>query len=126
MARTEFMTKRTGGVLDGLIDALAYMRGDTSRGKAHVVEVPDVDVAQTRKGLNLSQPEFAKLFSVPLPTVRNWEQGRRRPEGPARVLLQVIQAEPEAVLRAIHKSVPAAPKRVSKTARVAKVRPAKG
>jgi len=120
------MTKRTTRVLEGLNDALAYMRGDTSRGKAHVVQVPDVDVARTRKGLGLSQPEFAKLFSVPLPTVRNWEQGRRRPEGPARVLLQVIQAEPESVLRAIHKAVPAAPKRAAKTARPTKGRAAKG
>jgi len=120
------MTKRTSSVIEGLNDALAYMRGDTSRGKAHVVEIPDVDVAETRKVLKLSQPEFARLFAVPLPTVRNWEQGRRRPEGPARVLLQVIQAEPAAVLRAIQKASPAGPKRAAKGPRPAKSRAAKG
>ncbi len=116
------MTKRTGSILEGLNDALAYMRGDTSRGKAHVVEVPDVDVAKTRKSLKLSQPEFAKLFAVPLPTVRNWEQGRRRPEGPARVLLRVIEAEPQAVLRAIQGAAPVAPKRPTKGTRLARAK----
>ncbi len=88
----------------GLADAIAYARGDKSRGKARVVEVPTIDVAAMRKKLGLSQDRFAAAFGVSPSTVRNWEQGRRHPEGPAKVLLRVIDKEPEAVLRALHAS----------------------
>lgn len=86
----------------GLVDAIAYAQGDKSRGKARVVEVPTIDVAAMRKKLGLSQDRFAAAFGVSPSTVRNWEQGRRHPEGPAKVLLRVIDKEPEAVLRALH------------------------
>ncbi len=86
----------------GLVDAIAYAQGDKTRGKAHVVEVPTIDVAATRKKLGLSQDRFATAFGVSPGTIRNWEQGRRHPEGPAKVLLRVIDKEPEAVLRALH------------------------
>ncbi len=89
-------------IMAGLGDAVAYAQGDTSRGKKHVVQVPAVDVAAARKKLGLSQDGFARAFGVSPGTVRNWEQGRRQPEGPARVLLRVIEKEPEAVLRALH------------------------
>jgi putative transcriptional regulator len=85
----------------GLEDALAYARGDPSRGVAHEIEVPGVDVRAVRTRLGLSQPKFAAMFRVSVATVRNWEQGRRRPEGPARVLLTVIEREPDAVRRAL-------------------------
>ncbi len=89
-------------IMAGLGDAVAYAQGDTSRGKRHVVQVPAVDVAAARKKLGLSQDGFARAFGVSPGTVRNWEQGRRQPDGPARVLLRVIEKEPEAVLRALH------------------------
>ena len=85
----------------GLEDALAYARGDKSRGIGHEIEVPPVNVRAVRTKLGLSQPKFARMFRVSVATVRNWEQGRRRPEGPARVLLTVIEREPEAVRRAL-------------------------
>ena len=89
------------GIKAGLEDALAYVKGDTSRGTAHTVMVPVVDVRAVRRKLGMSQDVFARQFGVSAATVRNWEQGRRRPEGPARVLLQVIDKEPEAVKRAL-------------------------
>ena len=49
----------------------------------------------------MSQAKFAKSFGLELSTVQNWEHGRRRPEGAARVLLRVIEREPEAVQRAL-------------------------
>ena len=88
----------------GLEDALAYAEGDNSRGKVHVVQVPLVDVKSARKRLGLSQDKFAKAFGVSPATVRKWEQGTRRPQGPARVLLNVIDKEPEAVIRALRPS----------------------
>jgi putative transcriptional regulator len=85
----------------GLDDALAYAAGDISRATVHQVEIREVDVAALRKRLGLSQQRFAVTFGFSAKTVRNWEQGLRHPEGPARILLQVIEREPEAVLRAL-------------------------
>lgn len=89
-------------IMAGLEDALAYADGDASRGTAHQVEVADVDITYLREKLGLSQDRFAALFGLSARTVRNWEQGVRHPEGPARILLQVIDREPEAVMRALH------------------------
>ena len=61
-----------------------------------------VDIAATRRRLGLSQTEFAAWFGISPGTLRTWEQGRRVPEGPARVLLRVIERDPEAVRRAIN------------------------
>lgn len=77
-----------------------------ARGQAHPatyrIHVPaDVDVRKIRKALKLSQTQFAARFGLPASTVRDWEQHRRKPEGAARVLLQVIRREPEAVSRAL-------------------------
>jgi putative transcriptional regulator len=66
------------------------------------VHVPaEVDVRKIRQRLKLSQDEFAARFGLSAATVREWEQNRRRPEGAARVLLTVIEKEPEAVTRAL-------------------------
>ena len=54
-----------------------------------------------RRALSLTQEEFAARYRIPLGTLRDWEQGRRRPEGPARSFLLVIQHEPKAVERAL-------------------------
>ena len=59
------------------------------------------DIAATRRRLGLSQTEFAAWFGISPGTLRNWEQGRRVPEGPARVILRVSEREPEAARRAI-------------------------
>jgi putative transcriptional regulator len=88
-------------IMSGMEDALAYAEGDTSRAVAHKIEIHEVDVAALRKRLGLSQARFAATFGFSPKTVRNWEQGLRHPEGPARILLQVIEREPEAVMRAL-------------------------
>lgn len=77
-----------------------------ARGKAksstYRVHIPtDIDVQAIRKRLGLSQAEFSSRFGIPSGTLRDWEQGRRVPEGPARVLLKVIENEPKAVERAL-------------------------
>jgi putative transcriptional regulator len=89
-------------ILTGLQDALAYAQGDTTRGQSHTVRVPEtVDVKAIRKRLGLTQAAFAQRYGFELSSIRNWEQGRRQPEGPARLLLLVIDKEPEAVHRAL-------------------------
>jgi len=56
------------------------------------------DVAVLRAHFKLSQPKFAALLGISVDTLQNWEQGRRRPEGPAVVLLRVAAAHPEVLL----------------------------
>jgi putative transcriptional regulator len=59
------------------------------------------DVKAIRAKFGLSQQRFAKTFALKLATLRDWEQERRMPHGPARTLLQIIDREPEAVRRAL-------------------------
>ena len=85
----------------GMADAVAHLQGGHTEGRLRRVHVRDVDVTAVREKLGLSQPDFATAFGVSVGTIRNWEQGRRRPEGPARVLLNVIDRKPEAVREAL-------------------------
>ena len=56
------------------------------------------EVKKVRNQYGLSQDKFAILMGISTATLRNWEQGRRKPEGPARILLQVAQKHPDALL----------------------------
>lgn len=58
-------------------------------------------VRELREGYGLTQAKFAALMGISVATLRNWEQGRRKPEGSARVLLKVVEKHPEAVLDAV-------------------------
>lgn len=69
------------------------------------------DVAALRAHFGLSQSKFAALLGISIDTLQNWEQRRRRPEGPAKVLLRVAAAHPEALL-----SVAQKPRRRARTA----------
>jgi putative transcriptional regulator len=60
-------------------------------------EIDKTEVQRIRASYRLSQNEFATLLGISLDTLQNWEQGRRLPQGPARVLLQVAAKHPEAV-----------------------------
>ena len=60
-----------------------------------------VDVAALRARFKLSQSKFAALLGLSVATLQNWEQGRRRPEGPARALLRVAAKNPQAVAKAL-------------------------
>ena len=71
------------------------LRGEAAPSRTFAVT--PANITKTRKNLGLSQPEFAALMGISPATLKNWEQGRRKPEGPARVLLQVAAANPEAV-----------------------------
>ena len=61
-----------------------------------------IEVKTVRKKLHKSQPEFANMIGVSVDTLQNWEQGRRRPEGPALALLKVAQAYPGLVMKALY------------------------
>jgi putative transcriptional regulator len=60
--------------------------------------VNEINVSQLRSRFELTQNKFAQMLGISVSTLRNWEQGRRKPEGPARVLLQIADLHPEAVL----------------------------
>ncbi len=59
------------------------------------------DIKKIREKLGKSQPEFALMIGVSVATLRNWEQGRRRPDGPARALLRIAAKNPDAVVEAL-------------------------
>jgi putative transcriptional regulator len=56
-----------------------------------------VDVAALRQRLGMTQEQFARVFRIALPVVRNWEQGRNEPDGVATVMLRMIEAHPKEV-----------------------------
>ncbi len=60
------------------------------------------DIKAVRAKLDVSQPEFALMIGVSVATLRNWEQGRRTPDGPALALLRVASKNPELVAAALH------------------------
>jgi putative transcriptional regulator len=67
-----------------------------------MTEVHIPDAKSVRAKIGLSQNEFAQLIGVKVATLRNWEQRRRSPTGPAAALLTIVEKEPEAALRALH------------------------
>lgn len=78
--------------------------GEIKRGErapSRVFEFSPLDVKAIRTQLHQSQREFAQLIGVSVGTLQNWEQGRRKPEGPARALLQVAMHNPQAVQEAL-------------------------
>ncbi|QQR70105.1 MAG: helix-turn-helix domain-containing protein [Alphaproteobacteria bacterium] len=86
----------------GLKEALAHARGEIELPSYQPASVPKlVDVARLRTRLGLSQAKFAERFGFDVTAVHAWEQHRRMPGRAARILLQVIDREPAAVLRAI-------------------------
>jgi putative transcriptional regulator len=96
--------KQTAGqeIVASLTEAIEWTKGGKVPVRITTVRVPEVNVRQVRRRLNLSQSEFAARFGFAPASVRNWEQGRTHPDGPARILLAVIAKHPEAVQDALH------------------------
>ena len=65
------------------------------------VEFPPEAIVELRYKFHATQRRFAQMFGISVETVRNWEQGKRRPQGPARALLRVARGNPEAVARVL-------------------------
>lgn len=83
----------------GIEDAIAFAEGDKDRGIAHIPA--EIDVRAIRKHTGLNQVSFAARYGFGLPRLRDWEQGRSRPDSAARAYLLVIEREHEAVERAL-------------------------
>lgn len=84
-------------IIKGLEEAIAWTRDENDGVRVTLVKAPEVDVRDVRTKMGLSQAQFATKFGFPPATLRNWEQGRSRPDAPTRVLLAVIAKHPEAV-----------------------------
>ena len=83
-------------LLESVKQGGAIMKGAMK--PSRTFEFPESEVRKIREHYGLSQDKFASLMGISVATLRNWEQGRRKPEGPARVLLRVAAIHPEALL----------------------------
>ena len=83
-------------LLESVKQGAAIMKGKLKPSRTFTF--PESEVKKIRQQYGLSQDKFAILMGISTATLRNWEQGRRKPEGPARVLLQVAAKHPDALL----------------------------
>jgi putative transcriptional regulator len=87
------------GMVSGLREAIAHAKGGAH--KLTIREFAELDVAAVRAKTKLSQGDFARAFGVAIGTLQGWEQKRRRPEGPARALLTLIDHDPITVVNTL-------------------------
>jgi putative transcriptional regulator len=88
---------------DTLMESVKQAR-EISRGARKAsrrFEVDSAAIKELRSQTKLSQPAFAGLLGVEVSTLRNWEQGRREPTGPAKALLRALRNDPQNVLKAL-------------------------
>ncbi len=91
-------------LLESVREGGTILRGEKTASRAFSVE--KTDVQQIRNAFRLSQSEFAALLGISVDTLQNWEQGRRSPQGPARILLQVAAKHPEALWDVVQQNNP--------------------
>ena len=84
-------------LLTSIQEAGKIRRGELPATPARAI--PEPDVKQIRKQIGFSQSKFSALIGVSIRTIQNWEQGHRRPTGAAKVLLLLVQADPEAICK---------------------------
>ncbi len=100
-------TDITEKLIASLHEAASIVRAEAEPARIHLPpDVPDVRAIRTRLGL--SRPAFAQRFDLAVAAVRDWEQGLRRPDPAARVLLLVIAESPETVAKIVANSPAAA------------------
>jgi len=88
--------KQFDELLESVRDMGRHMRGEEVVG-VRVHDFPEPDVKAIRERTGLSQTRFAHLIGVKPKTLQNWEQHRVRPAGPARALLKIVEANPNAL-----------------------------
>ncbi|CAB3859771.1 MULTISPECIES: helix-turn-helix domain-containing protein [Achromobacter] len=93
------MTSTFNNIKQGLHEAIAHAEGDTRGVRVH--RPRQVDVKAVRAKVGMTQEQFAARFGFSTATLRHWERGDRSPRGPALVLLNVIERNPEAVMEAL-------------------------
>lgn len=86
-------------IKQGLGEAITFSEGKSPQAVVH--EFSPVDVKNVRSNMGMSQTEFASAFGISVSTLRHWERGDRVPHGPALILLNVVEKDPQAVLNAL-------------------------
>lgn len=94
------MSKFGEELIASMKQAAAHASGQKVRGvRLTKVEIPDVKAI--RRSLRMSQHRFAAAYRIPLPTLKNWEQGRRHPDAPAAAYLLAIKRRPKEIMEAV-------------------------
>jgi len=93
------MNKFSRELVQGMQEAAAFSESNKDGARVHVVDLPDVRAI--RQQLHISQQRFAETYRIPLPTLKNWEQGRRAPDAPAAAYLYAISRQPKAIRDAL-------------------------
>ena len=88
-------------LLSSIEEAGEITRGEKSASREFNFDEPDVKAI--RKQVGFSQSKFSSLMGVSVRTLQNWEQGHRQPTGPAKVLLKLVQSNPESVFKELHR-----------------------
>ncbi len=86
-------------LLESIRQGGAIMRGEMQA--SHAFQMDKLDIKGIREKYHLSQNQFATMLGISVRTLHNWEQGRRVPVGPARVLLEVAATHPEALIETV-------------------------
>ena len=94
------MTKFGKELIESMQQAAKHASGKKVRGM-RVTKVETPDVRAIRLGLKMSQHRFATAYRIPLPTLKNWEQGRRQPDAPAVAYLLAIKRRPKEIMEAV-------------------------
>ena len=98
---TDEDTEFGSALVEGLQEALAWKRGEIALETVNIDPMPAERVRSIRRKVAKTAKEFERRFGIPAATVSNWEQGRRAPDPAARLLLKVIDADPDVVERAV-------------------------
>lgn len=91
------------GLHEALQEVLAWKRGETALETVNIDPMPVDRIRAIRRKVARSTRHFETQFGIPAATMNNWEQGRRKPDPAARVLLQVIEQNPDAVRQVVSK-----------------------
>ena len=86
-------------IKQGINEAIEFSDGKCPQAVVH--QFSPIDVKNVRSKMGMTQTEFASAFGISVSTLRHWERGDRVPHGPALVLLNVVDKEPQAVLKAL-------------------------
>jgi putative transcriptional regulator len=103
---TDERTELGHEVETALGEVLAHVRGEVSLPTRLLDDPSRGRILALRRKLGLSRRKFAERFHLDARTVQEWEQGRRMPDQAARILLTIIEREPEAVMRALSEAPP--------------------
>ena len=100
MSRKYMSDEMFNELVKSMKEAAAIIKGEMKPSRVFVYS--PLNVKKIRENAKKNQVEFAQMIGVSIGTLRNWEQGRRQPEGPALALLKLVAFDPEYVAQVLH------------------------